>query len=215
MNTTPTNTPNSSAMEKCTECTKKHLLAALSHLVDLEAEAELQKLTDLSEDLIFPAMVSFELANIYKAEAEDYGGNFNRLYMSELIRLEECFAYADMPEARKDTRRLRKCEDGSYTLRDLQRDHIYNARDFRHVYAERAVARALAHIHEARREAPAGYREGCRLSRKLYILTHTVESVASLYDKATCLEAIKDVYDVLDELDELDKVFAEDTNGQS
>lgn len=213
MNTTPTNTPNSSAMEKCTECTKKHLLAALSHLVDLEAEAELQNLTDLSEFLSFPAMVSFELASIYKAEAEDYGGNFNRLYLSELIRLEECFAYADMPEARKDTRRLRKGEDG-YTLRDLQCDHIYNSRDFRHVYADRAVARALAHIHEARREAPAGLREGCQLSRKLYILTHTVECVASLYDKATCLEAIKGVYDLLDELDKLDNVFTGDTNGQ-
>jgi hypothetical protein len=214
MNTTPTNTPNSTALEKCTECTKKHLLAALSHLIDLEAEAEMRPSRDLSEDLIFPAMVSFELAVIYKAEAEDYGGNFTRLYLSELIRLEECFAYADLPEARKNTRRLRKGEDG-YTLRDLQRDYIYIARDFRHVYPEQAMARALAHIHEARREAPIGLREDCQLSRKLYILTHTAESVAASYDKATCLEAIKDVYDVLDELDELDKVFAEDTNGQS
>ena len=213
MNTTQTNTPNSSAMEKCTECTKKHLLAALSHLVDLEAEAEMRPYRDLSEDLIFPAMVSFELAAIYKAEAEDYGGNFNRLYLSELIRLEECFAYADLPEARKNTRRLRKGED-DYTLRDLQRDYIYPARDFRHVYPEQAVARALAHIHEARREAPIGLREGCQLSRKLYILTHTTESVAASYDKATCQEAIKDIYDLLDELDDIIEVFVGASDGQ-
>ena len=213
MNTTPTNTPSATAMDKCTECTKKHLLAALSHLIDLEAEAEVRENRDLSDLPFFPAMVSFELAMIYKAEAEDYGGNFTRLYLSELVRLEECFANADMPEARKDTRRIRKGEP-DFTVDDLCLNYLYTSRDFRHVYPERAVARALAHIHEARREAPIGLREDCALSRKLYILTHTVESVAAAYDKVACLDAIRDVYDVLDELDELADLFAEDANGQ-
>lgn len=213
MNATPTNAPNPSAMEKCTECTKKHLLAALSHLIDLEAEALVKEFADLSGDPIFPAMVSFELAMIYKAEAEDYGGNFSRLYLSELIRLEECFANAGMPEARKAARHIRK-GDEDCTLHALQLEHIYGSRDLRHVYAVRAAARALAHIHEARREAPVGLREGCQLSSKLYILTHTVESVTASYDKATCLEAIKDVYDLLDEIDEIANVFSEDSNGQ-
>lgn len=213
MNTTPTNTPNPSALEKCTECTKKHLLAALSHLTDLEAEAEVRENRDLSDLPSFPAMVSFELANIYKAEAEDYGGNFTRLYLSELIRLEECFANAGLREARRYTRRLRKGEAG-FALEALRLQYLYDHRDFRHVYPERAVARALAHIHEARREAPIGLREDCALSRKLYILTHTVESVAAAYDKVACLDAIRDVYDVLDELDELADLFAEDANGQ-
>lgn len=159
---TPVIAQDISAQKKCLECTRKHLLAALSYLIDLSVGPYQDGFSIVCDEPL-ALYISYELILIYYREALDHGGHFYTLLYSELARFEDYAVERDIncgsddfATARDYARHMRRNSKASM-LSDLGAElhgdlDAFEARPF--LDGVRTIAKVLAHLHEACREAP-------------------------------------------------------------
>ena len=178
------------ANDKCLECTRKHLLAALGHLTCLENSPMVEGALDPT---LRPALVAYEHACIYAMEAVYYGPTFMELCISSLVLCEEAMFRVCAEEAES-------CTDSNffYTLRALRKDLMAGKVPTNKIItrlhalrqlppfdtvstANRCLNKAIANIEEAVREVPGDALVNASQYDEYLILRDLVQASEHLY----------------------------------